>query len=100
MTTREINECKNFAKQHGFNLIEKYIYLDNNEKWFYLLAAFYDHNIWMHKIRFDGDSIRCGMRAEEIKTVEEFKNKLLSNMKRWKECKLKQKMNKMEEDFK
>lgn len=100
MTLNDINLCKDFAISNGF------VIFDNNPIWGNHLACLYMTNeifetyeIAMYYLTFTGYELRFSNHAEDIKSYEEFKEKLIDRMTRWKKYYIQLKMNNMYKDF-
>ena len=108
MTVAEVEECKKYATEQGFIVYDdrdfygdpiEVIFMGNERKLFNIIARFGKDWSALHNIRFYNNKLNCSARADEVKTVDEFKELLDNRIKRWKLCKQELKLNKLKEDF-
>ena len=107
MTLNDINLCKDFAISNGFVIFNNNrIYMNNKPIWGNHLACIYKTNeifetyeIAMYYLTFTGYELQFSNHAEDIKSYEEFKEKLIDRMTRWKKYYIQLKMNNMYKDF-
>lgn len=109
MTEAEVAECKKYAESKGFVLFhysnelssEDIIYMDNVDKWYYMLCNFFDDVVTLHHIRYrpEESCLNMSIRSDEVETVDEFKVLLDDLVKRWKAYKEDIKLHKLKEDF-